>query len=204
MDGSNEPRRTRASKRRRISPPAQAVGKPSRSPSPDELASDPTTPLVISRQASTPSFSHQPLSNTNDEPRRPSYSPVSDSSPDELSNSRADFHHFHRGTNGYRPSSFSERARQTSAYALDGRDGPRPPSPPTPEYSRISTPIASPPPEAVRIELKEAQFMPYSCKHVLQGHKKGVSAVRVSKDGTLLASCCELRILLGANDSFCV
>ena len=187
MDGANEARATRASKRRRVSPPTEPSPRPVRSTSPDELASGPQTPVVLSRQPSTPSIAPQ---QSHCEPQRPSFSPVSDSSPDELDHTR-NVHTFYRNNEIYRPASFGNRAGQNSALAFGGTADPRPPSPPTPEYSRISTPIASPPPESQREEMKEARFTTYTCRSELKGHKGGVAAVRISRDGTMLASCCE-------------
>ena len=190
MDGASEPRATRASKRRRMSPQAQPSPIPTRSTSPDELASDPQTPVVISRQGSTPSIPPQP---TLREPPPHSYSPISDSSPDELALDPTDSVHtlFRNGEPFFR-ASFGDRARQDSSLALNG-EGPRPPSPPTPEYSRISTPIASLALEAERVQWKDARFVPYRCRSVLTGHKRGVAAVRFSRDGKMIASCCEFQ-----------
>ena len=67
----------------------------------------------------------------------------------------------------------------------------RPLSPETPEYSRLSTPIASPLPEVEEKILKEAKFVPYECARVMRGHKKGVAAVKISPDGKMIGSCCE-------------
>jgi len=53
-------------------------------------------------------------------------------------------------------------------------------STPTP---RNRTPISFKP--------KEAVFVPYKLRTVLQGHKRGVAAVRFSPDGRMIASCCE-------------
>ncbi|KAG8532650.1 uncharacterized protein KY384_002527 [Bacidia gigantensis] len=191
MDGTIETRATRASKRRRISPPEppQSLPKAVRSPSPDELASGPPTPRILSRNGSTPSLPQHPSApvteGEGEDIRRPSFSPVSDSSPDELDHT-ANPHTFYRHNEPYRRS-FSERARQHDASAgmLLGSDGLLrvPASPQTPEYSRISTPVASPAPEAMREVVQEAVFVPYRCRRVLRGHGKGVAQVRFSKDG---------------------
>lgn len=34
---------------------------------------------------------------------------------------------------------------------------------------------------------------PYRTKYIMSGHKRSVSSVKFSPDGTMLASCCELR-----------
>ncbi|KAL9095153.1 MAG: hypothetical protein Q9163_006523, partial [Psora crenata] len=171
MDRLGEGRTTRASKRRRISPP-QPAPRP-RSGSPDELGNDsPATPM-LSRQASTPTISQR------GEPRRPSYSPVS-SSPDELDHT-SNMHTFYRTNPPYR-GSFSEKARQHDGL---GKGELRPPSPQTPEYSRLSTPIASPLPGERQV--REARFVGYRLKGVLKGHKKGVAGVRFSPDGKSIA-----------------
>ena len=192
MDGMNEPRTTRASKRRRISsppqPPPLETRQPARSTSPDELASGPPTPYAVSRHASTPTIVQ------NSEPRRPSFSPVSDTSYDELDHT-ANVHTLYRTQEPptFRRS-FSERARlQPNGVGLRPGQGPqvRPLSPETPEYSRLSTPVASPPPpQAEEKVLREANFVPYGCARVMRGHKKGVAAVKISPDGRMIGSCC--------------
>lgn len=178
MVGTIEGRATRASKRRRITPPKPTPLLDNRSCSPDELGDDgPSTP-ILSRQASTPTISQR------GEPRRPSYSPVSNSSsPDELDHT-VKTNAYYRTASPYR-GSFSEKARQHSGL---GEWGLKPPSPRTPEYSRLSTPIASPlPPER---QVKEAKFVAYRLKAELRGHKRGVAGVRFSPNGKLIASCC--------------
>ena len=214
MDASQRPRATRASKRRRITPtpPLQPSPKPARSVSPDELASHPHTPVILSRQHSTPSLAPQPPPDNQDEPRRPSFSPVSDSSPDELDHT-IEAHSFYRADAPYPSHPFPDGTAPSSkafhnltiepSLGLD--------SPPTPEYSRISTPIGSPPAgsdDAAAVAgaaaaaaaaaqppppslLEPARFANYRCRQVLKGHKRGVAAVRFSKDGGLVASCCE-------------
>ena len=175
MDRIGEGRTTRASKRRRITPP-QPLPLP-RSDSPDELGDDsPSTP-ILSRQASTPTISQR------GEPRRPSYSPVS-SSPDELDHT-SNLHTYQRTNPPLYRGSFSEEARQHDGVEKGGL---RPPSPKTPEYSRLSTPIASPLP--AQRQIREAKFIEYRLKTVLRGHKRGVAAVRFSPDGRLIGSCC--------------
>ena len=196
MDGASEPRTTRASKRRRISPPPKPspikTKQPARSTSPDELASGPPTPHAVSRNASTPTIAPNP----NHEPRRPSFSPVSDTSYDELDHT-ANVHTLHRTNEPplFRRS-FSEKARHQHnglGLGLGGQMQLHPPSPRTPEYSRLSTPIASPLPGAEQSVLREATFVGYQCAKVLRGHKKGVAAVKISPDGKMLASCCGSR-----------
>ena len=176
MDDAIEPRTTRASKRRRLSQ-AHFSPKLSCSPSPDELASGTPTPPVVSRNGSTPSFVPQ------NEPARPSYSPVSEALLDEIDHT-AEQHTFFRNDEPYRGSinGKSHLSSGTSERRL------RPPSPKTPEYSRISTPIASPLPERMT---KEARFPGYRCKQVLHGHKKGVAAIRCSPRGRTVATCCK-------------
>ena len=210
MDASQRPRVTRASKRRRITPtpPLQPSPKPAGSVSPDELASHPHTPVTLSRQHSTPSLPPQPPPDNQEEPRRPSFSPVSDSSPDELDHT-IEAHSFYRSDAPFPTHSFPDGTGPSSkafhnltiepSLGLD--------SPPTPEYSRISTPIGSPPagteaaaaataasaaqPPPPPSLLEPARFANYRCRQVLKGHKRGVAAVRFSKDGGLVASCCE-------------
>ncbi len=60
---------------------------------------------------------------------------------------------------------------------IDSRDGSSTPTP------RNRTPTSFKP--------KEAVFVPYKLRTVLQGHKRGVAAVRFSPDGRMIASCCE-------------
>ena len=193
MDGKHEKRATRASKRRRLSPPSNASPHPTRSTSPDELASTPHTPLVISRRGSNHSHptgaqisGQAPLPSS--EPRRPSFSPVSDSpSADELDHTASEeFHTFYRNNQSYRPASFSNRD------GANFQEDTRPPSPPTPAYSRISTPMRSPSVQSERErERKDPVFRPYRCKTVLRGNKKGVSMVKFSHDGRFVASAGE-------------
>lgn len=208
MDGVNERRATRASKRRRISPPTQqASAQPTRSNSPDELASAPQTPRAISRRGSTHSQSVPPEKPAQAPPqtsglRRPSFSPVSgSSSPDELDHTaNEEFHTFYRANPSYRPASFSNR----DGVAFQQGDT-RPPSPPTPAYSRISTPARSPSLQLAepRRELKDPVFRPYRCRSVLRGNKKGVSMVKFSRDGRFVASSGEfLRTNLRTKNSF--
>ena len=173
-----EPRATRASKRRRLGQ-AQPSPKFSRSPSPDELASGTPTPPMVSRNGSTPSLGPQ------NEPSRPSYSPVSETSLDELDHT-AEQHTFFRNDEPYRG---SLNGRSHLPSRMNDRHL-RPPSPKTPEYSRISTPVASPLPET---KLKDAKFPAYRCEHVLTGHRKGVAAVRISPHGVSVATCCTSR-----------
>lgn len=80
--------------------------------------------------------------------------------------------------NGYNKS-FSESARRNSYELKPSR------SPSAPAYSNISTPVASPMPEPP----KQAVYAPYKLKMTLKGHKRGVAMVRVSPDGTMIASC---------------
>lgn len=60
---------------------------------------------------------------------------------------------------------------------VESRDGSSTPTP------RNRTPISFKP--------KEAVFLPYKLRTVLQGHKRGVAAVRFSPDGRMIASCCK-------------
>ena len=85
---------------------------------------------------------------------------------------RSFYHDSYRG-------SFSARARRDSDDVRPSRSCSPPP------FSRISTPIATPEPVA---KVKEATFVPYTGKLVLRGHKRGVSCVRFSPDGRLIAS----------------
>ena len=191
-------RTTRASKRRRITPtpPQQPSPKLGRSISPDELASHPHTPVILSRQHShsTPSLqTDQPQQ----PPRRTSYSPVSDSSPDELDHT-AENHAYYRTNSSYPSPTFRDGgAARPSSKAFEAltmqQPSLGPPSPPTPEYSRISTPIGSPRPgkEETPPPLGPARFTKYRCRQILKGHKRGVAAVRFSEDGAFVASCCE-------------
>ena len=194
MDGTIEPRTTRASKRRRVSPPPRPqppspTAQSSRSISPDPLHSGSPSSAAISRNASTPTLPQHPQ---HVEPRRPSFSPVSDSSPDELDHTaNTTAHTFYRNNEApyYRQTSFSQKARQPPHGTAEGRLAP--PSPRTPEYSRISTPIHSPAPPGEGSVVKEATFMGYKCVKVLAGHKRGVASVRISPDGRLIGSCCK-------------
>lgn len=75
--------------------------------------------------------------------------------------------------------SFSESARRDSRDVRPSRSRSPPP------FSSISTPIATPPPPAFR---PQAKYVPYTQSHVLRGHKRGISCVRFSPSGKLIAS----------------
>lgn len=77
-------------------------------------------------------------------------------------------------------SSFSEFARRDSRDVRPSRSC----SPPA--YSSISTPIATPEPPSFRAESK---YHPYREALLLRGHKRGISCVRFSPNGRLIASC---------------
>lgn len=165
MDQSDGPT-TRSAKRRRVSVPIT-----SRYTSPDELAGSPEHSSNHTQQRTSSNSYH----NTPDrQPRHPSYSRArSGGSPDELDHTR--FHTF------YRASSFSKSVQPLLHIEPAV----------TPEYSRISTPIATPEP-ALFLAPPLAKYVPYKEKMVLRGHRRGVAAVRFSPDGRLIASCCKL------------
>lgn len=163
---------TRAAKRRRLSAPIVNSAPSTRSASPDELAADSSLQHPSQRTPSIPVSNH--------DTQRPRYSPFSsrEDSPDELDHTTP--HTFYRGE--YH-GSFSKAARQSHANLRIPSKSRSPPP-----YSRLSTPIATPEPGQER---KEATYVPYTQHMLLNGHKKGVAAVRFSPDGKMIASCCK-------------
>lgn len=168
-----EGRTTRSAKRRKISVPP--ISPLSRTSSPDELAADSDHSLPNPQRRS--SISHITVASVS---HRPSYSPMTqaaEDSPDELDHTTE--HSFYREP--FRGSFSAESRRQIQHLRVPSRSHSPPP------YSRISTPIATPPP----IEAKEAKYVPYKLKMALKGHRRGVAAVRFSPNGKMIASCCE-------------
>ncbi|KAI4173318.1 MAG: hypothetical protein LQ343_003029 [Gyalolechia ehrenbergii] len=162
----SDPLRSRSSKRRRVN----GIRSPSRYSSPDELAasSDHETPTYHRRTSSNnlrrPSAEHQRRSYEASDP---------EDSPDELDHT---IHTFYRD-------SWSRNLRPTASRHV---------TPDAPSEISLLTPIqapaspATPPPSSP----KEARYLPYRQKMVLKGHWKGVSAVRISPKGDMVASCC--------------
>ncbi|KAL8940970.1 MAG: hypothetical protein Q9211_002017 [Gyalolechia sp. 1 TL-2023] len=157
---------TRSSKRRRVT----GIRPPSRYSSPDELAA--------SSDHETPTYHHRASSNnirrTSAEHQRRSYEASdSEDSPDELDHT---VHTFYRDN-------WSRNLRPTASRHV---------TPDAPSEISLLTPVqgpaspATPPP----LSPKEARYLPYRQQMVLQGHRKGVSAVRISPKGDMIASCC--------------
>ncbi|KAL8701680.1 MAG: hypothetical protein Q9224_000389, partial [Gallowayella concinna] len=151
---------------------------PSRYSSPDELAAncDIETPTYHRRTSS------KNLSRTSAETPRRSYdgSPPEDS-PDELDHT---IHTFYRRNTWSRnlPPTASRHATPDSPTRSEI-------SQLTPPQAPASPPTSIPPTTPLPPPIEEARYLPYKSKMVLQGHRKGVAAVRFSPKGDMIASC---------------
>ncbi|KAL8841947.1 MAG: hypothetical protein Q9170_000727 [Blastenia crenularia] len=157
----------RSPKRRRIN----GSHTPSRYSSPDELAasSDHETSAYNCRTSS-----NNPRWTSAEHQRRSYKASKPEDSPDELDHTSHSF------------------------YREDGKRNLRPPAsryvtPDPPAASDISalTPVQEPASPATPLPpaLKEARYFPFKQRMVLKGHQRGVSAVRFSPTGDMIASC---------------
>ena len=150
----------------------------SRYSSPDELAascSDHETPVYHRRTSSgNPNRTSAETQN-----RSYAHSPPDDS-PDELDHT---IRTFYRGG--------MKRNLQLSASRHATPDAPSEISMLTPIQAPASPTTTVPPGTPLPPPAKEARYLPYKQKMVLNGHRKGVAAVRFSPKGDKIASCCQ-------------
>ncbi|KAL9597365.1 MAG: hypothetical protein Q9219_005174 [cf. Caloplaca sp. 3 TL-2023] len=179
MDDS-DPLQPRSPKRRRVNGAVSLSQSLSRSSSPDELAasSGPET-LTYHHRRTSSSHLRRPSSVEHQhqyqhQQRRRSYE-VSDleDSPDELDHT---LHHaFYRD-------SWSRNLHPPVSRHF---------TPDAPSEISLLTPVEAPASPATPLPTppKEARYVPYKQKMVLKGHQRGVSAVRFSPKGDMIASC---------------
>ncbi|KAL8930479.1 MAG: hypothetical protein Q9208_000663 [Pyrenodesmia sp. 3 TL-2023] len=173
---------TRSSKRRRVN----GTNTPSRYSSPDELApsSDHQTPTYHRRTSSGRTSSNN-IQRASAEHHRRSYehSDPSDS-PDELDHTIHTFYRDSWSRSNIRPTA-SRHATPDAPSEISMLTPVEAPATPESLPAPASPPIIDlplPPP-------KEARYIPYRQTHVLKGHRLGVSAVRFSPKGDMIASC---------------
>lgn len=171
-----------------------------RSPKRRRLSSSRSPSSSPNELASAPAYTNTHYSSTHQTQAPSGYAYADDDEEDGRRNAEAD-HAFYRGRHGGSTEIQEEDRDQDHGPPLaheDGDDDDEDASMHTPRSRLSSTPSsrsrsrsdddATPPPPP-RLKTPREKYRPYTLKHVLKGHRRGVAQAKFSPDGTKIASC---------------